>query len=430
MWDKALTYCRQAGAKAAARPAYREAVGYLEQALGVLEHLPESRGVLEQAIDLRLDLRHSLARQGEFRQILVRLGEAETVAQVLGDRHRLAQVSNHMADYFQLMGDYDRALEAGQRALTLIVALEDVPLQAMTHEHLGVIYYQLGDYRRAIAFLRQSVASLEGEWLRERCGTEVPAAVESRTRLALCLAEVGAFAKGMACGEEALRMAEAVNHPLSLARACYGVGFVALNKGDLHQAIPILERGLVLCQAWDIRDWFLVLAVALGYAYALSGRLAEALPLLEQGVEQDAMRRRHPYALWIARLSEGYVLAGRLVDALPLARQALALAHDHKEQGNQTYALRLLGEIAIHRAPLDVDEAAAQYRQALTRAEALGMRPLQAHCHRGLGALYAKTGRQEQARAALSSAIKMYRAMDMTFWLRQAEAALAQVEGQ
>jgi sugar phosphate isomerase/epimerase len=89
------------------------------------------------------------------------------------------------------------------------------------------------------------------------------------------------------------------------------------------------------------------------------------------------------------------------------------------------YALRLLGEIAAHRDPPDVDEAAAHYRQALTLAEELGMRPLQAHCHRGLGALYAKTGWQEQARAELSTAIELYRAMDMTIWLPQAEAALA-----
>jgi Flp pilus assembly protein TadD len=83
----------------------------------------------------------------------------------------------------------------------------------------------------------------------------------------------------------------------------------------------------------------------------------------------------------------------------------------------------------VHRAPPDVDEAAAHYRQALTLAEELGMRPLQTHCHRGLGTLYAKTGRQEQARAELSTATEMYRAMDMTFWLPQAQAALAQVEG-
>ena len=57
-----------------------------------------------------------------------------------------------------------------------------------------------------------------------------------------------------------------------------------------------------------------------------------------------------------------------------------------------------------------VEQAEAHYRQALALAEELGMRPLQAHCHRGLGTLYATTGQREQARTALSTAIEMYQA--------------------
>ena len=57
------------------------------------------------------------------------------------------------------------------------------------------------------------------------------------------------------------------------------------------------------------------------------------------------------------------------------------------------------------------------------------MRPLQAHCHLGLGTIYAKTVMREQARAELATAIELYRAMEMTFWLPQAETELAQVEG-
>jgi hypothetical protein len=72
-------------------------------------------------------------------------------------------------------------------------------------------------------------------------------------------------------------------------------------------------------------------------------------------------------------------------------------------------------------------QAEAHFQQALALAEALGMRPLQAHCHLGLGTLYATTGQRQQARASLSTAVEMYRAMDMAFWLPQAEAALAQV---
>jgi tetratricopeptide (TPR) repeat protein len=77
-----------------------------------------------------------------------------------------------------------------------------------------------------------------------------------------------------------------------------------------------------------------------------------------------------------------------------------------------------------------MEKAETAYQQALALAEELSMRPLQAHCHLGLGTLYAKTGQQEQAQAELSAAIVLYRAMDMAFWLPQAEAVLAQVEGQ
>ena len=124
------------------------------------------------------------------------------------------------------------------------------------------------------------------------------------------------------------------------------------------------------------------------------------------------------------------MLAGRLAEAMPLGRQALETARTHKQHSYQAYALRLLGDIAARREPPESAQAEAHYREALALAEELGMRPLQAHCHRGLGTLYATIGQQEQARAELSAAIGLYRAMDMTFWLPQTEAALAQVEGQ
>src|SRR5262249_52849851 len=127
-------------------------------------------------------------------------------------------------------------------------------------------------------------------------------------------------------------------------------------------------------------------------------------------------------------LGAAQVLAGRLDEAHTLAERARALAYEHQERGHQAYALRLLGDIAARRDPPESEQAEAHYRQALALAEELGMRPLQAHCHYGLGTLYAVTGQREQARTELSTAIAMYRAMAMTFWLPQVEAALAQVD--
>ena len=119
-----------------------------------------------------------------------------------------------------------------------------------------------------------------------------------------------------------------------------------------------------------------------------------------------------------------------LDEAVDLAASALAFARTLKARGNEAYALWLHGEIHAQQEPLASEAADAYYQQALALADELGMRPLQAHCHRGLGMLYAATGQQEQARTALSTAIEMYQSMDMTFWLPQTEAALAQVEGQ
>src|SRR2546421_13092706 len=131
----------------------------------------------------------------------------------------------------------------------------------------------------------------------------------------------------------------------------------------------------------------------------------------------------------VVALGEAHMLAGRLEEAYALAERTLARAREYQERGNQAYTLRLLGDIAARREPPDSTLAEAHYRQALALAEELGMRPLQAHCHLGLGTLYVRTGQRQQAQTALSTAIDRYRAMDMTFWLPQAEAALAQVEG-
>ena len=168
----------------------------------------------------------------------------------------------------------------------------------------------------------------------------------------------------------------------------------------------------------------------MGYAYALSGRLAEALPLLEQAVKQStAMKNMSIYPLFVAHLGEAYLLAGRIADADQQARHALERSRDFKERGHEAYALRLLGEIAAQRQPPDAEAAVAAYRQAVTLADELGMRPLAAHCHLGLGTLYARTGRREQARGELSAAMALYRAMGMTFWLSRAEAALTPAGG-
>ena len=306
----------------------------------------------------------------------------------------------------------------------------DVVLHALANLRLGQGYHSQTEYRRAIDALGQAVAFFDGVPRHERFGLPNLPAVLARTFLAWCYAELGMFVDAKRRGEEGLRIAEAVAHPGSLMIASHGMGLLALRQGDLLRALPCLERAVRICHEADLPAYVPEIAAALGAAYTLGRRVADAVPLLTQAIAQlMTMEMGRAWAFCHLSLGEAQLLAGCLAEAHTLAERVLVLAQTHQARGTQAYARRLLGEIAARCHPPQVALAAAHYREALTLAEALGMRPLQAHCYRGLGTLYAATDQWEQARTELSTAIDLYQAMEMTLWLPETEAVLAQVEG-
>jgi tetratricopeptide (TPR) repeat protein len=428
LWEKALGYCRQAGIKATMRSAHQEAVGYFEHALVAIQHLPETPETVEQAIDLRFNLRNALLPLGETGRIFDHLRSAESLARSLHDQRRLGQTFAYLAEYFRMTGDSAHAVASGECALDLATALGDFPLQVMATFFLGTAYSALGEYRRAEDYFRRNVALLTGELRRERFGMTGLPAVISRTWLVSCLADLGEFDEGIARGDEAVQLAEAAEHPFSLTQAYYALGTLFLRRGDLPKALPVLQRGLALCQGAGIVTWFPTVAATLGYAYALSGRISEALPLLQQAVAQDPSRGISAgHARRVAYLSEAYLLAGRRDEAEVLATSALTFARTLQARGNEAYALWLHGEIHAQQEPLAGAAADAYYQQALALAKELGMRPLQAHCHLALGTLSTNRSQLAQARVELSAAIELFRRMEMTLWLPRAQATLADI---
>jgi tetratricopeptide (TPR) repeat protein len=269
-----------------------------------------------------------------------------------------------------------------------------------------------------------NAALLVGERRWERFGLAGFPAVFSHTHLALCLMDLGAFTEGRAHAEEAVGMAEAVDQPYTLTVAYYSAGVLSLRQGNLLDAIPLLERGLGFSRTGSVANHLAALALALGVAYALYGRIAEALPLLEQAVRQSASVHWPLYVSLFLWTAEASLLVGRLEEATTAAWRALEHASIHKERGYQAHALRLLGDIAAYRDPTALAQAETHYHQAIALAEDLGMRPLLAHCRLGLGTVYGRMGHREHARTTLSTAIALYHALEMTFWLSRAEAAL------
>jgi DNA-binding SARP family transcriptional activator len=421
LWDEAFRYLRKAGAGAAARGVHQTAITCFEQALAALEHLPESRASLEQGIDVRFALRNSLAALGEYGTLLHHLGVAEATAQSLSDRLRLGWVCAYRTNELFVRGENRAAIASGERAGALAAIVGDVRLQVTANLFLGQVCHAVGQYRRGADLLRQNIATLEVERLRGSISSAHE--IYSHACLACCLAELGEFGEGLACGARALRLAGEIDRAYALVHACFGTGIVYLRKGELDRAVSLLERGQDLCRG---RDFPFVAAAnesLLGYAYLLKDQLARALPLLEEAVETFTSRMGGA-ALPMLHLAECYLKAGRQTDASAMAERALELAAERGEQGHRGWALRVRGLIAAHGERPDVEAAAAFHREALALAADLEMSPLRAHCHLALGRCYRRTGRRREALTQLSTAADLFRSMEMPYWLPRCQTEL------
>jgi class 3 adenylate cyclase/tetratricopeptide (TPR) repeat protein len=425
VWDKAVTYFRQAGAKSAVRSAYPEAVTCFEQALTTLRRLPATHARVEEAIDLRFDLRTSLLPLGQLEKGLEYLREAEGLARTLDDPRRLAWASAYMISSCWLTGRLTDALTVAQTAQAIAATLGDLRLKVVANQYLAAALWNVGDYQAATDLFQKVTGLLRGDLSRERFGQALLPSVFARRYLAHALAERGEFDQSIAEAEEALRIAEAAGHPFSLGQAYLALGYVHAVKGEFDRAVPLLERALAMAREWNIRLLSPSCTGFLGYTYARSGRLEEGLALLAQAMtafESGVATVFH--SLVAAQSGEACILAGRLQEAHRHAGRALTLTLERGERGDEAYVLRLLGEIHSRQTPPDDGGAEARYRQAMTLAHQLGMRPLGAHCQFGLGALYRRTGEREQAQEHLATATAMYRAMGMTYWLEKAEAEM------
>ncbi len=414
LYTQAVAYWRQAGHRAMERSAYHEAMTCFEQALDNLGHVPKSRETLELAIDLRLDLRLPLVPLWEHRRIFDNLKEAENLVEELGDTRRLGQVLTFQTEILWYAADLENALATGRCAIALITPLEDEVMLGNARRMLAQVYYSLGQYGQAIETFRHNL---------EDPDSTLASDFNNHRMLGFSCAEVGFFSEGSVMVEEAVRLAGASNNPNTIATACDAAGYLYLAKGDIASALGFYRYGLEVCQRWQVRQLLHTHVSGLSLSLVLSGQKAEALTLLER-----EMGHSPPEGLNNNRvLGEAYLRVGHAESARCYTERMVESAGSRGERGAQAWALRLMGEIVLDLT--SHDQAETHFQQAFTLATELGMRPLQAHCHRGLGTLYRQADQAEQARTELSTAIEMYRDMEMTFWLPETEAALAEVEG-
>ena len=422
LWDRAARYLYQAGERAFARARYQVCAASCQAAIEALDRLGAAAD-LTLKLDACLEQWAALSVTGPYDR-LRDLGEkAEALARTLDDGPRLAQVQLRQAQAIALIGAIpgtsESAIEMAREAFER-AGPGDLRTRSYARFVVGHACRDLGRVTEAVQEFGVGLALFDPvDRYGEEPGLVFPIYVSLGAWRAEAQAVLGDFPPALVSARAALRVATEIHHPTSLAVANRCLGYVLSLRGQLPDALPFLDRALVIAREHELFQATIFSSAYLAYAHALLGERERVSEYLALALEKSTWPIRAHWSGFGYVTATAYLAAGRREEAHAEIRQGLAAAAARNARGYRAPLLRLESEILGEQ-----DKAGARERleEALTLAGELGMRPEVAHCHLGLGRLYRGTGQRDQAREHLTAATAMYRDMDMKFWLEQAEA--------
>ncbi len=431
IWGKASKYLRKAGNRATSRSAFREAANYYEQALKALKNLSESPALLEEEMKIRDALDIALFPLAEFDRGFKNLKEAELQAEKCTNPIFLVRAYGNLCHQYWGIGEHEKAIAYGNRALKLAATIGDIFLQGWVKSVLSKAYNSLGQHQIAVDYnlfrLDQIARRLNEHPFHPLI---VLVAVDARMWLTWSLGEMGKFTEAEVRAAEAIEIAERSNHLYSIYHAYNGRGYLFVYQGDWTNAVNFLQKAVSICELANFPYMYNATIALLGYSLACNGKISEGIHLLEDSVEKTkivGMMFFHTMALFY--LGEAYLIAGQIEKAMRTAKRVQEMCQKFKTRGYEAWSLRLLGNISSHPENLNYDGAKGAFQQAMELGDSLGMRLLVAHCHMDLGKLYFKSGEKEKAQEYLGSARKMFREMGMNLWLERAEKDIKELSG-
>src|SRR5262245_5942119 len=413
-WEQAVTYLRVAGSQAAARGAYRAAVGFFEQALAALGPVSLTRSTLEPGIDVRIELLDWLMPLGELPRLSASVLEAQTLAAELQDDRRLSVTLGHLAHFEWATGSPRRALDAAERAAEIAARVDDPALIILGNFYLGEIHHALGRYHTAIDFLRRNVSLTGGEGVYERYAGPGLVPVQSRCWLAFALGELGQHQEALDIALAAHEAARVVQHPYSFAFTAYAVGRLHLARGSLMQALEALERARELVDSREIVQIRPVVNAWLGLALTRAGRPGDGIPLIQKAADQPVAVGGTGQGPISTRLAEALRLDGRFEAASRAATMGVELARRQEERGNEAAALLALADARSELEGATAHDVERAYAQARELASTLSMRPIVAACDLGLGGFLRRAGQLELADRLLTASTRLFSEMGLT----------------
>jgi tetratricopeptide (TPR) repeat protein len=242
-------------------------------------------------------------------------------------------------------------------------------------------------------------------------------AARARGQMAVVLAEVGDFDEADAQAAEAVRRSNDSNQPDAMMWSHWGKGMAKLLRGNAREAVGVFDHLLRLCKAHDLDAYISRIMAALGCAKARSGQIQDGLQQLQEAVvmdRSDEARTTHAFAL--TALAEAHLLAGDAEKALSHVTASLRQAVRYQERGEEAYARWL--HATILSVSGDHSEAAGRmFTDAAELAAELGLKPLLAHCHLGLGDLDVSRAVPPARSARRERGLRLLETLGMRRWI-------------
>lgn len=375
VWEKAYQYSRSAGQLSFSRSALREALQFLEDALEAVSKLPANNDVRRAELGLRFEIRNTLLLLGRAWDIGEHLITAESLARQIGDNPGLARALYQRAHYAWLIGKWGDAIDTGTAALIICEQIGDLGLRFPTTFYMALASYALGDYAAGADLLARNVVTLSGDLALERFGSVSICSVVSGCYLSICLAELGRLDEAAKTAAGAQSVAREAGGPFDRIQADLAVAGVDLIRGDAEQKIPLLEEALALCRSASVAVLIPRTASALALAYALAGRVEEALELTPEREERSGEAVR---AMSLLASGQALLVAGRVKEAVVRAKVLLEHCRTTNQPGAEAWGLYLLASAyAAQGLWLETDSL---LRRSTALAKPRGMRPLLARC--------------------------------------------------
>ncbi|MFQ5850813.1 MAG: AAA family ATPase [Candidatus Binatia bacterium] len=428
VWARAAPYLHQAGTKAAARSAYREAVAYFEQALAALAYLPGSRETTEQAIAIRIDLGPTLvnvrgfgAPEAEQNYI-----QARELCQQLGETPQLFPVLWGLSRVYSARGELQVARELGEQLLSVAQQLQDPALLLEAHHTLWPISFNFGDLASVRAHAEQGIALYEPQQHRHHAflyGGHDPG-VCCRHFGARTLWLLGYPDQALQGIREALVLARELSHPFSLGWALFNAAWLYQHHGERQAAQELADAVVKLGTEHGFQRWVSQGTILRGWLLAEQGQPEEGIALIRQGRSGYAGLELQQQTYFSALLAEAYQKAGQTEEGLSEVTDGLASAHKTGVSYYEAELHRIKGGLLLNQAVPAEQQAETCFQQAIEIARQQGAKSLELRAVMSLSWLWQRQGKTEEACQMLAEIYGWFTEGFDTADLKEAKALL------